>query len=111
MGVLLGGRSTRIPELKTALHMNDATLGRTLIGSSLAAIFISRVMGKLINLLGTKKVFYLGSLGISNWIPPNRICTEPILCISRHFRFRHGIFLLRQSTDYRDSKTRGRSRA
>lgn len=62
MGVLLGGWSTRIPELKTALHMNDATLGRTLIGSSLAAIFISRVMGKLINLLGTKKVFYLGSL-------------------------------------------------
>jgi MFS family permease len=61
MGVLLGGWSTRIPELKTALHMNDATLGRTLIGSSLAAIFISRVMGKLIASFGTKKVFYLGS--------------------------------------------------
>jgi fucose permease len=61
MGVLAGGWSTRIPELKTALHMNDATLGRTLIGSSLAALLSSRITGKLIRGLGTKKVFYLGS--------------------------------------------------
>jgi fucose permease len=61
MGVLAGGWSTRIPELKTALHMNDATLGRTLIGSSLAALLSSRITGKLIRELGTKKVFYLGS--------------------------------------------------
>jgi fucose permease len=61
MGVLAGGWSTRIPELKTALHMNDATLGRTLIGSSLAALLSSRITGKLIRGLGTKKVFYLGA--------------------------------------------------
>jgi len=61
MGVLAGGWSTRIPELKTALEMNDATLGRTLIGSSLAALLSSRITGKLIRGLGTKKVFYLGS--------------------------------------------------
>jgi len=61
MGVLAGGWSTRIPELKTALHMSDATLGRTLIGSSLAALLSSRITGKLIRGLGTKKVFYLGS--------------------------------------------------
>ena len=61
MGVLAGGWSTRIPELKTALHMNDATLGRTLIGYSLAALLSSRITGKLIRGLGTKKVFYLGS--------------------------------------------------
>jgi len=61
MGVLAGGWSTRIPELKTALDMNDATLGRTLIGSSLAALLSSRITGKLIRGLGTKKVFYLGS--------------------------------------------------
>ena len=62
MGVLMGGWSTRIPELKTALHMSDATLGRTLIGASLAAFVTSRFIGRLINELGTKKVFYLGSL-------------------------------------------------
>jgi len=62
MGVLAGGWSTRIPELKTALHMNDATLGRTLIGSSLAALLSSRITGKLIRGLGRKKVFYLGSV-------------------------------------------------
>lgn len=61
MGVLMGGWSTRIPELKSALHMSDATLGRTLIGASLAAFVTSRFIGKLINELGTKKVFYLGS--------------------------------------------------
>ena len=62
MGVLMGGWSTRIPELKTALRMSDATLGRTLIGASLAAFVTSRFIGKLIAELGTKKVFYLGSL-------------------------------------------------
>lgn len=62
MGVLLGGWSTRIPELKSALRMNDSTLGKTLIGGSLAAFVTSRFIGKLITELGTKKVFYLGSL-------------------------------------------------
>lgn len=62
MGVLLGGWSTRIPELKTALKMSDAVLGRTLIGSACGAFLISRVIGKLVRELGTKKVFYLGSL-------------------------------------------------
>jgi MFS family permease len=61
MGVLLGGWSTRIPELKSALHMNDAVLGRTLIGGSLAALVTSRFIGKLITQLGTRKVFYIGS--------------------------------------------------
>jgi fucose permease len=61
MGVLMGGWSTRIPELKTALHMTDATLGRTLIGASLAVLISSRIIGKLIRELGTKKVFYLGT--------------------------------------------------
>ena len=62
MGVLMGGWSTRIPELKTALKMSDATLGRTLIGSACGAFLISRVIGTLIRELGTKKTFYLGSL-------------------------------------------------
>ena len=61
MGVLMGGWSTRIPELKTALHMSDATLGRTLIGASLAGLLSSKIIGKLIRELGTKKVFLLGS--------------------------------------------------
>lgn len=62
MGVLMGGWSTRIPELKSALDMSDATLGRTLIGGSLAGFVSSRIIGKLIRELGTKKVFYLGSV-------------------------------------------------
>ena len=62
MGVLMGGWSTRIPELKSALHMSDATLGRTLIAGSLAAFVSSRIIGNLIRELGTKKVFYLGSI-------------------------------------------------
>jgi MFS family permease len=61
MGVLMGGWSTRIPELKTALNMSDATLGRTLIGASLAGLLSSKIIGKLIRELGTKKVFLLGS--------------------------------------------------
>ena len=61
MGVLMGGWSTRIPELKTALHMSDATLGRTLIGASLAGLLSSKIIGKLIRELGTKRVFLLGS--------------------------------------------------
>ena len=94
MGVLLGGWSTRIPELKTALHMNDATLGRTLIGSSLAAIFISRVMGKLINAWGTKKVFYLGSSVFPIGYLLIAFAPNPIIVFLGIFAFVTGYFFL-----------------
>jgi len=61
LGVLVAGWSTRIPELKTALDLTDAQLGRCLIGSAGGAFFSSRVLGKLIKNLGTKKTFILGS--------------------------------------------------
>lgn len=61
MGVLVAGWSTRIPELKTALHLTDAQLGRCLIGSAAGAFLASRIIGRLIKALGTKKIFYLGS--------------------------------------------------
>ena len=62
MGVLLGGWSTRIPEIKTALKMSDATLGRALIGAAVGSLISSRIIGKLIRDLGTKTVFYLGTI-------------------------------------------------
>ena len=61
LGVLVAGWSTRIPELKTALNLTDAQLGRCLIGSALGAFLSSRIIGKLIKDLGTKKTFILGS--------------------------------------------------
>ena len=61
LGVLVAGWSTRIPELKTALHLTDAQLGRCLIGSAFGAFLSSRIIGKLIKDLGTKKTFILGS--------------------------------------------------
>lgn len=61
LGVLVAGWSTRIPELKTALNLTDAQLGRCLIGSALGALLSSRIIGKLIKDLGTKKTFTLGS--------------------------------------------------
>jgi len=61
LGVLVAGWSTRIPELKTALNLTDAQLGRCLIGSALGALLSSRIIGKLIKDLGTKKTFILGS--------------------------------------------------
>ncbi len=61
MGVLVAGWSTRIPEIKTALNLSDAQLGRTLIGAALGAFLGSRVIGRLIHRLGTKNTFYLGS--------------------------------------------------
>jgi len=61
MGVLVAGWSTRIPEIKTALHLTDAQLGRCLIGAATGAFFGSRIIGRLIKGLGTKKTFYLGS--------------------------------------------------
>lgn len=61
LGVLVAGWSTRIPELKTALHLTDAQLGRCLIGSAFGAFLSSRIIGKLIKGLGTKKTFVLGS--------------------------------------------------
>jgi len=62
MGVLLGGWSTRIPELKSALKMSDGTLGKALIGAAVGSLISSRIIGKLIRELGTKKVFYLGTV-------------------------------------------------
>ena len=62
MGVLLGWWSTRIPEIKTALHMSDGTLGRTLIGAAVGSLISSQIIGKLIRELGTKKVFYMGTV-------------------------------------------------
>ena len=62
MGVLLGGWSTRIPEIKAALKMSDGTLGRAFIGSGVGALISSRIIGRLIRELGTKKVFYIGTV-------------------------------------------------
>lgn len=62
MGVLIAGWSTRIPELKTALNLTDAQLGRCLIGSAAGAFLTSRIIGNIIKELGTKKTFYLGSV-------------------------------------------------
>ncbi len=62
LGVLVGGWSTRIPEVKTALKLNDATLGRVLMGSTVGVIISSQIIGGLMRELGAKKVFYLGSL-------------------------------------------------
>ena len=61
LGVLVAGWSTRIPELKSALNLTDAQLGRCLIGSAIGAFLSSRIIGKLIKDLGTKKTFILGS--------------------------------------------------
>lgn len=61
LGILVAGWSTRIPELKTALHLTNAQLGRCLIGSAFGAFLSSRIIGKLIRDLGTKKTFILGS--------------------------------------------------
>lgn len=62
LGVLVGGWSTRIPEVKTALKLNDATLGRVLMGSTVGILISSQVIGWLMRELGAKKVFYLGSM-------------------------------------------------
>ena len=61
LGILVAGWSTRIPELKSALNLTDAQLGRCLIGSAIGAFLSSRIIGKLIKDLGTKKTFILGS--------------------------------------------------
>ena len=62
LGVLVGGWSTRIPEVKTALKLNDATLGRVLMGSTVGILISSQIIGWLMRELGAKKVFYLGSM-------------------------------------------------
>ena len=62
LGVLVGGWSTRIPEVKTALGLNDATLGRVLMGSTVGVLISSQIIGRLMRELGAKKVFYMGSL-------------------------------------------------
>jgi len=62
LGVLIGGWSTRIPEVKTELGLNDATLGRVLMGSTVGVLISSQIIGWLMRELGAKKVFYLGSL-------------------------------------------------
>jgi MFS family permease len=61
MGVLVAGWSTRIPEIKSALHLSDAQLGRCLIGSACGVFLASRVIGRLVTEFGTKKTFYIGS--------------------------------------------------
>lgn len=61
MGVLVAGWSTRIPEIKSALHLSDAQLGRCLIGSACGVFLGSRVIGRIVAEMGTKKTFYIGS--------------------------------------------------
>jgi fucose permease len=61
MGVLVAGWSTRIPEIKSALHLSDAQLGRCLIGAACGVFLGSRIIGRLVTELGTKKTFYIGS--------------------------------------------------
>ena len=61
LGILVGGWSTRIPEIKTALHMSDAVLGRTLMGAAIGSLLSSRMIGWLVRELGPKRVFYIGT--------------------------------------------------
>jgi MFS family permease len=62
LGVLVGGWSTRIPEVKTALKLNDATLGRSLMGATAGILISSQIIGWLMREFGAKKTFYLGAL-------------------------------------------------
>jgi len=62
LGVLIGGWSTRIPEVKTALKLNDATLGRSLMGATAGILISSQIIGWLMREFGPKKTFYLGAL-------------------------------------------------
>ena len=62
LGVLVGGWSTRIPEIKTELGLNDATLGRVLMGSTVGVLISSQIIGWLMRELGAKNVFYMGSM-------------------------------------------------
>ena len=62
LGVLIGGWSTRIPEVKTELNLSDATLGRILMGSTLGIYISSQTIGWLMRELGAKKTFYIGSM-------------------------------------------------
>ena len=62
LGVLIGGWSTRIPEVKTELNLSDATLGRILMGSTLGIYISSQTIGWLMRELGAKKTFYVGSM-------------------------------------------------
>lgn len=60
--MLIGGWSTRIPEVKSELNLSDATLGRVLMGSTLGILISSQLIGWLMRELGAKKTFYLGSM-------------------------------------------------
>jgi len=62
LGVLVGGWSTRIPEVKTALKLNDATLGRSLMGATVGILISSQIIGYLMREFGPKKTFYLGAV-------------------------------------------------
>ena len=57
LGVLVGGWSTRIPEVKTALGLNDATLGRVLMGSTVGVLISSQIIGWLMRELELRMSF------------------------------------------------------
>jgi predicted MFS family arabinose efflux permease len=85
MGVLMGGWSTRIPELKNALKMSDATLGRTLIGASLGALISSLNSRQINSGFRYQASFFLRRLNFSSWLLTYCLCAKPLLCLPWNF--------------------------
>ena len=62
-GLIVGTWVSRIPAIKTALHLSNAILGVTLLSSAVGAMCTIPVTGALINRFGSKRVSAFSSVG------------------------------------------------
>lgn len=61
-GLIIGTWVSRIPAIKSALHLNDAILGVTLLSSAAGAVCTIPITGSLISRFGSKRVTSISSL-------------------------------------------------
>jgi MFS family permease len=86
MGLMFASWASRIPDIKTALHLNDALFGTILFAMPVAQFLMMTFSGKLVTRFGSRKVIMLA-------LPLYSICLSNIGLVKQGWQLAIALFL------------------
>ena len=87
MGLLFSSWASRIPDIKTSLHLNDALFGTILFAMPVAQFLMMSFSGKLVTRFGSRKVILLA-------LPVYSICLSNIGLVREGWQLAVALFML-----------------
>lgn len=87
MGLLFSSWASRIPDIKTSLHLNDALFGTILFAMPVAQFLMMTFSGKLVTRFGSRKVILLA-------LPVYSICLSNIGLVREGWQLAVALFML-----------------